>query len=259
MRISLKFKSARDEEVREQTTSPIRSWSYSRLTDFESCPYKAKLKYVDRLAEQKAPAAERGTQIHQLAEDFVVGKIKDLPKELVKFTDEFAALRAQYLAGSVSLEGEWGFDKDWNITDYKTAWLRMKADAVITKTPDHAIIVDHKTGKRYGNELKHGEQVQLYGIAALLRNEHIMRVTVELWYLDLDDLHSATYTRTQALKYLPQFEKRGLAITRATAFPPRPNIFSCKFCSFGPAKGGQCEYGVLPGDTNISQYRRKFL
>jgi hypothetical protein len=236
----------------------IRSGSYSKLTDFEQCPLKAKLKHVDRIPEEKAPAAERGTMIHDLAENFVRGNINTLPKELAKFSDEFLSLRTQFSSGNVSLEGEWGFDKDWNVTEYKTAWLRMKLDARAHVSKTKAVVVDYKTGKRFGNELKHGEQTLLYGIAEVLREPQIEEVTVELWYLDVDELHAQTFTRDKILKYLPVFEKRLKALTTATKFPPRPNIFSCKYCPFGPAKGGQCQYGVLPGDTNISQYRRRF-
>ena len=236
----------------------IKSASYSKLTDFEACPYKTKLKHVDRIPEEKAPAAERGTMIHQFAEDFVLGKLAVLPEELKKFSDEFSVLRTQYVDGKVSLEGEWGFDKEWAVTDYKTAWLRMKLDARVHTSPSTAVVVDYKTGKRYGNEIKHGEQTLLYGIAEILREPQITNVTVELWYLDVDEIHSQTFDRKQILKYLPQFEKRLLALTNATKFPPRPNIFSCKWCPFGPAKGGQCEFGVLPGDTDMKQYRRKF-
>jgi hypothetical protein len=236
----------------------IKSASYSKLTDFEACPYKTKLKHVDRVPEAKAPAAERGTAIHQLAEDFVLGKIAVLPEELRKFSDEFSSLRTQYVDGKVSLEGEWGFDKNWSVTDYKTAWLRMKLDARVHTTPTTAVIVDYKTGKRFGNELKHGEQTLLYGLAEVLREPQIERVTVELWYLDIDDLHAQSFTRDKILKFLPAFEKRLLALTNATKFPPKPNVFACKWCPYGPAKGGQCEYGVLPGDTAITQYRRKF-
>lgn len=239
-------------------TGPIKSWSYSKLTDFEQCPLKAKLKHVDRIPEEKAPAAERGTAIHQLAEDFVRGLLPVLPKELAKFSDEFLSLRKQMEAGQVSLEGEWGFDKNWEVTDYKTAWLRMKLDARSHITPNKAVVVDYKTGKRYGNEIKHGEQTVLYGLAEILREPQIDEVTVELWYLDVDELHTQTFTRGQILKYLPTFEKRGSAVTSATSFPARPNVFSCKWCPFGPAKGGQCEFGAMPGDTAITQYRRKY-
>jgi CRISPR/Cas system-associated exonuclease Cas4 (RecB family) len=236
----------------------LKSASYSRLLDFESCALKAKMKHVDRIPEEKAPAAERGTAIHQMAEDYVRGKLKILPIELKKFSDEFLALRTRFEEGSVSLEGDWGFDKDWNRAEWKLAWMRIKLDARVQVSPTHSIVIDYKTGKRFGNEIKHGEQVVLYGLAEILREPLVEKVTIELWYTDIDDMVPLTYTREQLLRFLPQFEKRLKKMTSATEFPPNPNVFSCKWCAYGPNKGKQCQYGVLPGDTAISIYRRKY-
>lgn len=237
---------------------PIKSASYSRLLDFETCPLRAKLKHVDRIPEEKSEAADRGTAIHQLAEDFVGGKIKSLPPELRKFSDEFLALRERFKEKKVSLEGDWGFDRDWAVTSWKDAWMRIKLDARVSLSKKHSVVVDYKTGKRFGNEVKHGEQVALYGLAELLREPDVEQVTVELWYLDIDDMVSTLFSREQLFRHLPQFEKRLKKMTTATEFPANPNVFSCKWCPYGPAKGGQCEFGVLPGDTAISQYRRKY-
>lgn len=236
----------------------ITSWSYSRLLDYEKCPLSAKLKFIDKLPQESGPAAERGTAIHQLAEDYVSGKIKKLPSELNKFVHEFAAIKAQYEQGIVSLEGDWGFTEDWEPCGFKEAWLRMKLDARVRLSKTQSVVIDYKTGKRYNNELKHGEQTVLYGIAEVLREPDVQEVFVELWYLDLGELKSTKYTREELLRYLPPFEKRGKSVTRATRFPANPSVNACKWCSFGPDKGAQCEYGVRAGDTPISIYRRKF-
>lgn len=239
--------------------TPIKSWSYSRLLDFESCPQRARFKYIDKVPDIQGEAAERGTRIHQLAEDFVRGKIKKLPAELIKFSDEFSALRTRYIEKVVSLEGEWGFDKDWNVSDYRSAWVRIKLDARVAKTKKHSIVVDYKTGKRFGNEIKHGEQVVLYGLAELLREPHVEIVDVELWYLDVDVLISTRFTREQLMRFLPGFEKRGIKVTSATTFPANPSIHNCKWCAYGPAKGGQCKEGVnSDGTFNVTDYRKKY-
>lgn len=235
----------------------IKNWSYTKLIDFEQCPYRVKLKHIDRLPEAKAPAAERGTQIHQYAEDYVCGKLKKLPGELAKFSNEFEVLRSEYKQGHVSLEGEWGFDKNWMPTDYKTAWLRVKGDTVVVR-PDLALVVDYKTGQSYGKEVTHGEQVQLYSIATFIRNPDLEKITVELWYLDKDELRSTTYTRAQALRYVQTFAKRAERMLSEKIFPANPNLYTCKWCSFGPQKGGQCEHGVADGHNPMTEYRRKF-
>jgi CRISPR/Cas system-associated exonuclease Cas4 (RecB family) len=243
------------------TTKTIKNWAFTKLMDFESCAYKAFLKHVERIPEEKAPAAERGTAIHQLAEDYVVGKLSVLPVELKFFKEEFESLRTAYsTTDTVSVEGEWGFDKDWTPCDYKTAWLRVKLDARVAVSPTKSVVIDYKTGKRQGNEIKHGEQVILYGLAEVLRQPEVEIVEVELWYIDIDEMHSVTFTRAQLLAQLPAFEARGLRMTTATEFPPNPNIFSCRFCPYSPAKGGQCVHGVsnTSGKKIISDYRKQF-
>lgn len=240
------------------TTSLVKSWSYSRLIDFETCPLRAQFKYIDKVPEEKAPAAERGTEIHQMAEDYVSGKLKTFPIELAHFAEEFDALKTKYKKKQVSLEGDWGFDKDWLITDYKSAWVRIKLDARVAMSKTHSVVVDYKTGKRAGNEIKHGEQVLLYGLAELLREPNVETVDVELWYLDINELVRNSFTREQLMRYLPSFEKRGIRLTTATKFPPTPSTFTCKWCPYGPNKGNQCTYGVVDASKTISSYRKQF-
>ena len=548
----------------------IKSWSYSKLLDYEQCPYRVKLKYLDKVPQGPAPAAERGTMIHGYAEDYVMGKLNKLPGELAKFSNEFEVLRTEYKAKHVSLEGEWGFDRDWMPTDYKGAWLRMKGDAIlfqgtsavvidykgldvttklptpsgwttmgdvkvgdtlfsqngktcivtgkskvkhlpcyeitfddttkvicdeehlwtltdgavvatpkltnrsyiatcnavelpeqtlpidpyvlgfwiadgkhtsgeITKpdefiwgevkrlgyelgveqnennekcrshtilglrtelrklgllgnkhipqiymrasvkqrlsllqglmdgdgsvnpkrkqvilqsvepelskqylelihslgqratrawtlgngfgkicvaypisfrpnginpfrlprkadackdfgpgrsqsrrvksvnlidsVPTQCIAVDshdhtflcterflptHNTGASYGNELKHGEQCLLYAIATFVRQPKVESIKTELWYLDKDELMQREYTRPQALRFVQPFTKRAEALCHEKDFHPNANIFTCKWCPFGPAKGGQCEYGVDASVNPMQDYRKKY-
>lgn len=226
-------------------STQIISWSHSRLVDFEECPLKAKLKHIDRIPDPKPrTAADRGTDIHLEAELFVKGEA-GFTANLQRFKPEFDSLRNLYQEGKVSLEGEWGFDKDWGVTTWKQAWGRIKADCVTYLSKDHAAVVDFKTGKKFGNEIKHAEQTQLYSLGTFLRNPGLQLVTAELWYLDIDDLSTMTITRTQALgKYLKYFDGRARRMTSATKFPANPNIYSCKWCPYGPKGTGHCKVGI---------------
>lgn len=239
------------------------SWSYSKLTDFEQCRYRYKLRYVDKVATVSHAAADRGTAIHTKAEEFVLDKLTTLPAELNKFADEFTALKARMNTGLASLEGEWAFDTDWMPTAYAAGWLRMKADAVVfNKEKTTALVIDYKTGKKFGNEIKHGEQVQLYALATAIREPTVEDLKVELWYLDQDELTATHYTRAQALKFVKLFDARATKIDAAhanDAFPPNPNVFSCQYCPYSPKKTGQCQHGITSASMSITDYRRKFL
>lgn len=230
----------------------IKTWSYSRLGDFEKCRYRAKLKYLDKVPEppralppgKKERANDRGTRIHESAEAYVRGGV-ELVKELHDFEQNFIELRDLFAAKKVSLEGEWAFDREWSPVAWSssTAWCRMKLDAFVRVSDTHARVIDYKTGKRFGNEVKHTEQGQLYQLASFLKFPELETIDVEFWYTDQGEGSTMenTYTRTQGTAYFNKFHNRGSAITDAEEFPPNPNAFSCKWC---PYLGGACKFGV---------------
>lgn len=234
------------------TVQRIERWSYSRLTDFEKCAFMAKLKIIDRIPEPVRPlppgktehANDRGTRIHTAAEFFVKGDGPFIP-ELAKFKTEFAALQRLHAQGKVSLEGEWGYTRDWAPCDWKAAWARVKLDAMVFLSKQEAVVIDYKSGRKFGNEIKHAEQTALYQLAAFLRYPELQLVHTELWYLDVDELTHSVYTRRQGLRFMKNFDQRGDKMTRATTFPANPNKFSCQWCPYHPVKGsGHCTKGV---------------
>lgn len=229
----------------------IPTWSFSRVQDFEQCKFRAYLKYAMKIPEPERPlppgktehANDRGTRIHDAGERFARGGIELIP-ELQKFKPEFERLKALYATGNVSLEGEWAMDRSWEPVVWASsdAWLRLKLDALVFLSPTEAVAIDYKTGKRFGNEVKHNEQLQLYQLVTFLRYPKLETIHVELWYLDVDELVTVTYTRNQGLRFRRSFENRGNAMTTCTEFPPNPNIFSCRWC---PYKGTEhCDKGV---------------
>jgi hypothetical protein len=231
----------------------INTWSYSRLCVFEQCKLRAKLAYIDRIPEPERPlppgktehANDRGTRIHTAAELFVKGGVELIP-ELQTFHEELLRLRELYSEGKVSLEGEWAFDKDWTPTAWSSnsAWARVKLDAFVRMSKTHGVVIDYKTGKLFGNEVKHAEQGQLYQLAAFLRYPELQVIDVEFWYTDQNDITHMRYTVDQGMRFFRNFNDRGTAITSATEFPPNPNMFSCRWCPYGPRGTGHCEKGV---------------
>ena len=221
-------------------------------------------------------ANDRGTRIHEGCEGFV-RYAKPLPTEAGKyFRAEFDALKNLYEQGRVSLEGEWGMNQAWEpcgwngdwveIDDVKTiksrkyppvrpapselwrtkqrtfiwtpAWLRLKLDAIVHVSAHEAIAIDFKSGRKFGNELKHAEQLQLYQLVAFLRYPMLETITTELWYLDQDELTSATFTRAQGLRFQRNWDMRGNKVTSAIDFPPNSNHFSCRYCAYGLPEHG---------------------
>ena len=223
--------------------------------DFEACKYRAKLKDVDRVAEPERPlpagktehANDRGTRIHEAAELFVKGGV-ELVKELAHFREDFEELRRLHAEGRVSLEGEWAVDRDWAPVAWNssTAWNRMKLDAFVQTSETSGRVIDYKTGRRFGNEVKHTEQGQVYQLATFLRYPSLEVLTVEFWYTDQNEKDVKSYTRAQGMAYFDKYDSRFSKVTGCTEFTPNPNMFTCKWCAY---KGGVCEYGIESGPS----------
>jgi CRISPR/Cas system-associated exonuclease Cas4 (RecB family) len=219
------------------------TWSFSALKTFEQCPYRSYLQKIKKIPEPQHPAAKRGTDIHNQAEDYVKGEIK-FPATLGKFTSSFKDLYELYADAKVELEGDWGFTKDWAITGWRDpdVWARIKLDAIVRNDETSARVIDYKTGRKWGNEITHGQQALLYAIASFIRYPELEFIRTELWYLDHASTAEQTYTRGQAMLFFPRWEERAHAMTNATEFPPKPSIAACKWCSYRTS--GDCDYGV---------------
>lgn len=231
----------------------IISWSFSKLGDFEKCKFSAKLKHLDKIPEPERPlrlgqtehANDRGSRIHDNAEHYVRGDIDDLSLESQKhFHWKFDLLRELYGQGMVELEGDWGMDVDWGIAEWKKAWLRLKLDCFVRWSEEEATVIDYKSGRKFGNEVKHAQQLQLYALTTFLRYPLLQVIDAELWYVDIGETTVQRFTRDQALRFRASFDKRGHALTDCTVFPPNANKFSCQWCLYGPEHSGHCAVGV---------------
>jgi CRISPR/Cas system-associated exonuclease Cas4 (RecB family) len=229
----------------------VPSWSHSKLKDFDKCKRMFWLKHDQKIPEpertlkpgQTEFANDRGTRIHEECELFINGTHDDLCPEAAKyFSDFFCLMRAMYGDGLVIQEHEWGHDKDWEIAEWKKAWLRLKLDAMVRISPTEAWVLDWKTGRKFGNEVGHMEQLQLYTLCTFMRHPELETVRAELIYIDQGETTFVQMTRSQALRFRQGFDKRGIAATSCEVFPPNPNRWSCLYCSYKNTE--HCAVGV---------------
>lgn len=237
----------------------ISAGSFSRLDDFETCALRAKYKYVDRIPEpERGPpprgmkewANDRGSRIHDDAEAFVNDKT-ELTSELTHFSSELFQARELFKKGLVETEQMWCFDENWQTVDaddYKNTKFRIKMDLTVELTPTHQLVVDYKTGKRWGNEVKHEKQKVTYAIGAFQRKPKLTKITTEVWYIDLpdEDVYPSVITRTQGQVLLRGLDARNKRMLNATTFPHNANAFNCKWCPYNGKSGEKvCPHAVL--------------
>lgn len=231
----------------------IKAWSYSAVKLFERCPYAAKLRYLDKAPAK--PQAEdgplnRGLKMHQAAEAFVKGELDTLPTTLKKLADEYEALRQHYLNGHATVEDEWAWNAELEPVDWMApdVWLRVKTDAIVFYGDDTVKLIDLKSGKKYGNEVPHMQQGQLYAAAAFLKYPALQFCAVEFWYPDQQGAKTTkNFTREKGEELLGRWIGKGLKMTSATEFLPKPNTMNCKYCDYGTLNGtGDCTFAVEP-------------
>lgn len=232
--------------------APLRTCSFSALKLYEQCPYAAHLKYTRRLPTPEPLESSpliRGQRIHEYAENYVKG-VAPLHKSLEQLTQRFELLHKLYNEGKVLVEEEWALTKELEPCEWNAAnvWLRCKADAVIKHDPLSATVIDYKTGKRYGNEIKHNQQAQLYAGMAFFLYPSLTDVNTQIWYVDEKGLVIEKHIpRIKGQELFNKFIDKFQTMTTVTRFPPRPNVMNCKWCDYGTQNGtGDCPFAVEP-------------
>lgn len=232
-------------------SNQITAWSYSRLRDYKTCPLKAKFKYIDKLSEPGNAAMERGSEIHELAENYIRGHIRCIPKELKAFEGLFKELKKALDKGTypVFVENQMAFTRDWDVTGWydKDVSLRMILDLVFIKTDEQgrevAYVIDWKTGKN-DNRLKdsYEEQLELFATGTLIKFPDVDAVIPALYYLDEGTTYlpeCGEYGRKALEKLKKKWFKESKKILSDRKFPKKPND-TCRWCHFRKDNGGPC-------------------
>jgi hypothetical protein len=227
-------------------TKKFLAWSYSRWHDYQQCPLKAKLKYLDKITEPENPAMARGSAIHKLAEDYLKGVRRTLPKELKAFGELLRGLKKNK---HLKVEESWAFDGKWGLASWfgKECWCRVKMDVasptLVGQVFKKLQVIDWKTGKL---NPEHQEQLGLYALAGLLQFPDVEEVETVLAYVDQPitigvNPVTKTYTRQDLPALKKEWEKRVGPMMRDTKFAPRPND-KCRWCHYRASNGGPCKF-----------------
>lgn len=238
--------------------STITAGSHSRLSVFEDCPRRAQLAFVDRIPEpdRGPPPAkyngewpnDRGSRVHDELEQYIRGNRPNLSTEAASFSSEFKRARQLFKTGKAVMEEMWCFDEEWNLVHnraFNKIRFRIKCDLTVFTSSTEAVVVDYKTGRSFGNEIKHGEQMQIYQLGGFLKYPQLKKVTTELWYLDEDHIRSMVFTRDQGLRFWKGISDRNSQMLNATEFPARPSKSTCKWCPYSKKGTGHCQEGVV--------------
>lgn len=228
------------------------AWSYSRLTEWEQCPFKAKCKHLDKIKEpEPGPDSPltHGKEAHEDADKYARGVGRALPGNLRLFKEEFAALRAR--KRDLRTEFQLALTKAWAPTGCygSDVWLRIVFDVTWDehvkaegKTYLTRHVVDYKTGKIREEQQ---DQLELYALGALSMEPAPEVAIVELWYLDQGETRPEGGGKVYGVGEVPSLRrkwvKRVAPMLADTAFIPQPGNH-CRWCHLAKSKGGICVF-----------------
>lgn len=205
-------------------TNGVKAWSLSALQVYEQCPARYKAERINKIGDKlPSPAMERGIAIHAKGEQYLRGNIPNVPKEFEPFSKEMKNLRKL----KASPEKKMAVTKAWKPTEFfaDDAWLRLVVDAEV-ELPSGLLLIDFKTGRIYPD--KHNDQSHLYSTCYLGECENI---TTEFWYLDQDDIRSASHNSSCVREYRQYWEGRVAPLFAETKWPTSPSTMGCRYCA----------------------------
>lgn len=225
--------------------------SHSRLSDYNQCPLKFKLKYLDKSPkfkedESKSPHLVRGSNVHKALENYVVQKtapgmevkITSLPEvESTKpFVDRFLE---NY--DVVIPETQIAIDKNWQRVEWfsKDAYYRVIYDLIALRKTDIQI-VDYKTGKfrDYDTGPSGKGQLHLSGAIGLYLWPDVPEVITTYAYVDHRKTIPKKFVQEDKVELRAHFDAEYEKVNSDDKFKPTVNEF-CKWC---PATRDDCPY-----------------
>lgn len=225
-------------------------WSWSALGVYRKCHLWAKFKYLDRLPEpkhEKDDRRDRGTARHKLAEDFILADAAPFPEELTKFAGPLTDVRdiRKNNLGVVELEKPFYLDQNWRPTTEENRWLVVIPDIKVTVPGELNLTIDNKTGKKYGNEMSHYGQTELYSIVSWILDPSYEEYEAELWYLDLPETWQIVFRPTKLEAARAKLDAEVAKMMEDKWFRPSPSKMNCKYCPYNRKGGGQCPVSAV--------------
>lgn len=237
-------------EIVVNPNKPRMALSYSRLSDFNQCPRKFYLKYVEKAAnfqmkqEDKSIYLVRGDNVHKALESYLVKRKSGeaaIPPSSLAEVEQTRPLIDKYIEAfgidNVHPEAQVSINDEWKQVDWfdKKSYYRAIFD-LICLAPTLAIIGDYKTGKfkDYAPENGMG-QLELSSAIALSLWD-IDKVKTIYFYVDHKKTLQKEYGRNDKTRLVDHFRAEHDKVNAEENFDPKTNPF-CNWCE---ATKAQC-------------------
>lgn len=218
------------------------SWSYSKLSKYERCPFAKKCRYDDKVVVQvtESPQAIRGSGMHKDLEVNLGKSIFDVPEWIRPHHPHLERYEDGHKELMLKLNDEWMLMGDNTDEDY---YVIAIIDLSHIDEGKWVTNIDYKSGKRY--DKPHADQLELYNLITLAAYPEVERVEGKAYYLDESPggWSKPIFTsREQFDDVKRRWLERVAMMDADTECAPRPGWY-CKWCDYRGSNAGPCRFG----------------
>ena len=244
-------------------------YSHSRLSTFEQCPYKYKLKYIDKIQPETPYTIETflGTRVHEVLEklyrDLGHQKINTI-EELLQYyhsqwmnhwSDDIILVKKQYAKDTFLKRGEqyirdfyhhyFPFDQDRTVSledriiidlDEKGTYkLQGYIDRLSKRDDGNYEIHDYKTNNRIPtpDHFRKDRQLALYALGVKKQYPQVKDISLIWHFLKFDKEITSERTDKELEKLKQDVIRLIKKIEQTTSFPTTPSVL-CNWCEYKP-------------------------
>lgn len=207
--------------------------SYSSISTYEECPAKYSYSYIQNIPWPSSPAMERGTLLHQMAEDYMNNKVDAIPFELRKISRELK----QYREHGGRAEAVWLVDENWRPVENQSL-AKIKAIVDVHRIDGDILhLSDYKSGREYPS---HRSQLELYSLVGLSKYSECKRAESSAVYIDGGFSGSdGSIIRAMTPKLQDKWSTKIYRIENDSSFIANPGS-GCRWCPYRKSVGGPC-------------------
>lgn len=225
---------------------PTIALSYSRLSDYETCPLKFESKYIlkDYPDDSDNPAFVKGNAIHKQVEDYINwmnSREGDAPT-MGQHTKGFVNMLEQIhkaSGGQMYAEKQIAVDQDWVKCDWFAKPSKVKYRAIIDfmafMSPSELLLGDIKSGKFRAYEDSPTSQLRLTAAMCFNLFPKIEKITTAYFFVEHTKTVKVTFTRDQLGELMKPFDGIHKEVNTAEDFPFKKNRY-CNWCDIPPGK-----------------------
>lgn len=214
--------------------------SYSRLSDFETCPLKFKAKYItkDYPDDSNNPAFVKGAQIHKQLEDFVNGLHNNASTTVGTIANSIVPMLVKLFeatGGQLFPEKQLAVNHDWQACDWfdKPSIVKYRAiiDALAFLDHRSLLVIDYKTGKVRPYEDSETSQLRLTAVMLFNLYPKIEVITCSYMFLEHKKTIKAEFHRKDLEAMQKPFDEAHAKVNAEKEFPFKKNKY-CNWCEY---------------------------